>query len=425
MPRYSHVLVDLDGTLVDSRKANMEGMLAMFHRLRPGQEPPCDPDPLFGVPWHECLNRLGFLGAEHDLASKAWLEEVVARSGTVRPFPGAVAALRCLREHGIRVTVVTARLRHGPDIGDLGSCLPLAFSPYVEGAICADDVACPKPAPDQALLYLERTGARREEVLMVGDSMSDYSCATGAGIDFALAMWGTALREHLRCAHHPLSPMEVVSIAVGPRHEDEPWMRWTREMRAIAQSGLAYTENPFDRERFERLGELAAEMVALCADRPLQAVRGALSLDSGYATPKVETRGAVVNAEGEVLLVKERSGLWTLPGGWCDEGQSLRSNTLKEILEEAGMEASVLRLIALQNRNLHNTPRYVHDVIKAFFLCAPGRWAFAPNNETVDCRYFSEPELQALALRESTVTLGQLQMCLEAWRNPGMAPLID
>lgn len=127
------------------------------------------------------------------------------------------------------------------------------------------------------------------------------------------------------------------------------WLTWLREAQAIAQAGLAYPGDRFDKERFARLRELCAEAMAAATDLPLGTARELFCSETGFQTPKVDTRAFVAH-EGKVLLVRETSGLWTLPGGWCEAHLSPAENTAKEALEEAG--ARVGRTSAPAGANL-------------------------------------------------------------------------
>ncbi len=100
------------------------------------------------------------------------------------------------------------------------------------------------------------------------------------------------------------------------------WLGWVRTLQSIGQAGLNYADNAFDRDRYERVGRVAAQIAAAVAGLPAVAVADAFAADAGHPTPKVDVRGAVFR-DGRVLLVRERSdGRWTLPGGWADPGDS-------------------------------------------------------------------------------------------------------
>ena len=108
-----------------------------------------------------------------------------------------------------------------------------------------------------------------------------------------------------------------------------------RELQALAQTGLMYCKDPFDRERYERIRAMAVDMLSTQVDAPAGQVSRLLS--AGYPTPKLDTRAAIFDEEGRILMTHENSGEWSLPGGWVDENQSIRSNAVKEVKEETGL----------------------------------------------------------------------------------------
>ena len=193
------------------------------------------------------------------------------------------------------------------------------------------------------------------------------------------------------------------------------WLTWAAELQSLAQAGLWYGKDPFDRERYERIRQIAAEMVSAGTSLPLETVRDLFCGETGYQTPKIDTRAAVVREDGAVLLVRERDGRWALPGGWCDFDRSPAENAVKEAREEAGMDVSADLLIAVQDRDRHNAPRYAWKIVKLFFLCTARGGDFVPNTETTERGYFFLDELPPLA--EEKCTAEQIALCVEASRS--------
>ena len=191
--------------------------------------------------------------------------------------------------------------------------------------------------------------------------------------------------------------------------KDARWIDWIVELQSLAQIGLTYCKDVYDRERYERLREISAEMMACTADLPLETVKGLFCSESGYQTPKIDTRAAIFK-DGKILLVQENNGRWSLPGGWCDVNGSVGENTVKEVGEEAGPE----RLIAVQDRARHNLPRYAYGVCKVFVLCSVVSGAFRENSETLGFDYFAEDCLPALSTEKNTEE--QIRMCFDAFR---------
>lgn len=203
----------------------------------------------------------------------------------------------------------------------------------------------------------------------------------------------------------------------------EKWQEWAIEIQSLAQAGLAYTDNVYDIERYERLREIAAEMMAEKSGLTLDKVKGLFCNETGYQTPKLDTRG-VVFKDGKLLLVHENNGTWALPGGWCDVLQSVESNTLKEIYEETGFSARALKLIAVQDRNKHNKPAYAYGVCKIFVLCEIIGGGFRENIETTEVKFFARDELPENLAEEKT-SREQLEMCFRAYGDKNWETYFD
>ncbi len=203
----------------------------------------------------------------------------------------------------------------------------------------------------------------------------------------------------------------------------EKWLEWAIEIQSLAQAGLAYTDNVYDIERYERLREIAAEMMAEKSGLTLDKVKGLFCNETGYQTPKLDTRG-VVFKDGKLLLVHENNGTWALPGGWCDVLQSVESNTLKEIYEETGFSARALKLIAVQDRNKHNKPAYAYGVCKIFVLCEIIGGGFRENIETTEVKFFARDELPENLAEEKT-SREQLEMCFRAYGDKNWETYFD
>ena len=201
-----------------------------------------------------------------------------------------------------------------------------------------------------------------------------------------------------------------------------PWLSWAVELQALAQAGLTYGHDRFDRERYERIRAIAAEMIGYKTELPADTVRELFCSETGYQTPKLDTRAAIFR-EDKILLVRERDGLWSLPGGWVDVDRSVGENAVKEVREEAGLEARAEFLIAVQDRDRHNKPVYAHKVCKIFVLCTALSGAFRENSETTASGWFGLDELPPLAVNKNTA--GQIRMCFDAHRAEHWVTLFD
>lgn len=203
----------------------------------------------------------------------------------------------------------------------------------------------------------------------------------------------------------------------------EKWLKWAIEIQSLAQAGLAYTDNIYDKERYERLRELSAEMIEEKSNIGKEKVMNLFCNETGYQTPKIDTRAAIFKDE-KILLVHENDGKWALPGGWCDVLESIGSNTIKEVKEETGLDAKALRIIALQDRNRHNKPVYAYGICKVFVLCEILGGKFEENIETTGIDFFSIDDLP-MNLAEEKTNKEQISMCFEAFKNPNWQTLFD
>lgn len=204
--------------------------------------------------------------------------------------------------------------------------------------------------------------------------------------------------------------------------QNEKWLQWAVELQSIAQAGLFYCKDPFDQERYQRIREISAEMLSLPSGMPIEKVTDIFCSDVGYQTPKLDTRAAIFK-DDKILLVKGKNGTWSLPGGWVDVDLSVAENTVKEVKEEAGLDVVPERIIAVQDREKHNSPVYAYKICKIFVQCKILGGEFTENAETVTSDYFSLDALPLLALEKNTPE--QIEMCFRAWHSPQWQTLFD
>lgn len=194
--------------------------------------------------------------------------------------------------------------------------------------------------------------------------------------------------------------------------QTEHWLQWAIELQSLAQAGLTYGKDVYDRERYERIREISAEIICLKTEIPSEIVKDLFCNETGYQTPKIDTRAAIFE-NGKILLVRENDGKWTLPGGWCDVNISVGENTVKEVKEEAGLDVVPEKIIAVQDRAKHNLPLYAYGICKIFVQCSVLGGQFQKNNETTESHFFAMDELPELATAKTTE--GQIRMCFDAF----------
>ncbi len=175
-------------------------------------------------------------------------------------------------------------------------------------------------------------------------------------------------------------------------------IRWAQKLAALAQSGLTYSQNPYEIERYQQIRQIAAEIMAKSADKDTTRIIKLLSEQKGYATPKIDVRAAVFKNE-KVLLVKERvDGKWTLPGGYADVDDSPSRAVERETKEESGLEVKTKKLAALYDRNKHpHTPALTFHLWKVFFICQIIGGKIKTSYETTEVDFFSLNQLPILS----------------------------
>jgi ADP-ribose pyrophosphatase YjhB (NUDIX family) len=182
-----------------------------------------------------------------------------------------------------------------------------------------------------------------------------------------------------------------------PDGDPPRWLAWAREIQALSQTGLTYAENEYQRERYRRLAEIAAEMIANYTQVPGEALLEGFLAQPGYATPKVDVRGAVVR-EGQLLLVQERvDGRWTMPGGWADVGELPSVVVVREVREESGFEVVPRKVVGLFDANRSGRPLALYHAYKIVFLCELAGGEARPSDETLAVRFFSFDDLPPLS----------------------------
>ena len=174
------------------------------------------------------------------------------------------------------------------------------------------------------------------------------------------------------------------------------WLSWTREIYSICKAGLAYTKNEYDVERYQRLLEITAEIIENQSALEKESVLESFSMQAGYATPKVDVRGAVVR-DGKILLVQEKAdGKWAMPGGWGDLGDTPAETAAREVWEESGFAVKVEKLIGVYDGNRIQPFEFYH-AYKLIFLCSITSGERTTSIETLAVDFFDLNNLPALS----------------------------
>lgn len=206
------------------------------------------------------------------------------------------------------------------------------------------------------------------------------------------------------------------------------WISWVRQMQALAQSGLAFSPNVYDRDRYQQLQRLAAEILSTYTDTAAEFISDLFDQQAGYATPKVDVRGIVFKGD-TMLLVRETmdEGRWTLPGGWADINDTPSEAVEREIHEETGYRARATKVLAVYDRTKQGHPPYPFHVYKLFFMCelvSEQREAAETDYETAEPTFFLESDIpQDISL--GRITPMQIKRFFEHHRQPSLPTDFD
>ena len=200
--------------------------------------------------------------------------------------------------------------------------------------------------------------------------------------------------------------------------EPEPYLRWARSLQAIAQSGLAWEPREYDRERYEEVRHVAADMLARADGSDAARIEGWLTAEVGHATPKLDVRGVVFRDDGLLLVQEREGGGWSLPGGWVDVGESPSEAVAREVREESGYEVLPVKLLGLHDRDRRGFPPHTWHIWKAFFRCEliagePGELGY----ETTAAAFFGRDDLPT-PLRFADATAQEIARCFDHRDHP-------
>jgi ADP-ribose pyrophosphatase YjhB (NUDIX family) len=207
---------------------------------------------------------------------------------------------------------------------------------------------------------------------------------------------------------------------------DPDWLIWAREIQAIAQTGLTFSKDPYDLDRFASLRRLSARIMAAHTGADLARIEALFDAETGYATPKVGVRGAVFDTSGRILMVRETADgdRWTLPGGWADVNQTPAQSVVREVFEESGYHVRAVKLAAVWDRSRHTHPPTAFSVVRMFFICALEGGSPHTSLETSEVGWFAQSDVPTdLSLRRTL--LHHIDRMFAHWRNPALATEFD
>jgi ADP-ribose pyrophosphatase YjhB (NUDIX family) len=179
------------------------------------------------------------------------------------------------------------------------------------------------------------------------------------------------------------------------------WLQWARKLQAVAQTGLNHATGHYDKQNYAELLALAAEITAAHSGLEQERVLESFTVQPGYATVKVDVRGAVVR-EGRILLVREAvDGRWCMPGGWADVGDLPSSAIAREVAEESGLVVRPFRVVGVYDANRAGRPMEFFHAFKLVMLCEERGGELKTSEETTAVDFFAFDDLPELSSHRS------------------------
>ncbi|SDJ10353.1 NUDIX hydrolase N-terminal domain-containing protein [Salimicrobium halophilum] len=416
------ILFDFDGTLADTLPLCIHAFQPVFKTYEGKNYSEEDIVAMFGPSEREIIrenvgnrNKEAAIDHYYDIYDREH-EDFVPKNREV------IEMLHYLKNSGMNLGIITGKARRSLDL----SLEKLNMNDIFDVTIAGDEVEEPKPFPESVEKALDFLGASTEETLFLGDSGADIGAGKAAGVSTALVSW---LPEYTG-ASSKVEPTYKFESLIGFLHDpiiqsekSLEWFHWTKKIQAVSQSGLAYSKNVHDIERYEELRDITASMMEGLTDFDKFAIRDLFKGEIGYATPKVDVR-AVIFQEEKLLLVKEKSdGRWSLPGGWADAGLTPAEVAVKETWEESGYETEASGLLGVLNYGSHPHPPFPFEVYKIFVACDITGGQPARSIETSDVGFFGETELPELSTNRNTS--GQIRMLFENRNNVDQSVFFD
>lgn len=408
------IIFDLDGTLTDTLGLYMQGFRQAVEPLTGRQYTDAEITATLGPSEEGIIQAL--LPESHEEALAAYLSTYSRLLASCRGLYQDVEDLLAeLRAGGMLLGLVTGK---GPG----STALTLAHYGLTD---FFSEIAAGSPQGAFKALRIEeimtRWGLSPQEVLYVGDAPSDIKAAKAAGVNMAAAAWSPQADAAALALLHPDAVMSSVADLRRwlQQHETVRLVGLGQQIQALAQTGLTFTKDAYDIERYTQLRDIAAQLMASQIAPDSQAWLTLFQQQSGYATPKVDVRGIVLR-EGKILLARERDDkLWSLPGGWADVGDRPSQAISREIREETGLAVKVDRLLGVWDRNLHGHPPYPFHVYKMIFLCEECGGELGEQHDSLEVGFFDPRHLPPLSL--TRIMPVEIQTCLTIAARRGPA----
>lgn len=342
-----------------------------------------------------------------------------------RPFDGIPELITLLKRYGIRVAMVTGKGRESTRITLARYGLSDTFEMIETGSPDG-------PRKEEGIdAVIKKMQVAHHEVIYIGDAPSDVIASRKAGVHIFSAAWaGTASITQLKA----LEPDQIFESVCGlylhfsellSAALSEEILLAFKRVKSVADTGLLYCKEDYGRERYHELEDIALTSISKLTSRSISTIRNFYDKVTDYPTPKVDVRAFIVNEQQQILMVKERAdSCWTLPGGWADIGLTPSECVIKEVKEETGLDAEVIRLMAVFDKKKYPHPPQPFYVYKMVFHCRiTGAMTFNKAFDVLDIRFFDINDLPALS--EDRIVQSQVRMLFAHFTNGQQEVIID
>ncbi|WP_437919960.1 NUDIX hydrolase N-terminal domain-containing protein [Sphingobacterium sp. LRF_L2] len=425
MKKLKMVIFDLDGTLANTLPLCIRAFKESIEPLAGRVLSDAEIIATFG-PSEEGTIRALLPANHHEGALLQYYNSYVEFHDMVPDcFEGIVDLLSFLEQQGVLITMVTGKGERSANL----SLEKFGIRHYFKHVETGNPEG---PSKEKGIRnILENYGLLPSEVIYVGDAPSDITAARNCEVPMVAVTWASTTDREALANLNPdylFDTVDEFSDYLRDRISELQNSLFTslKKMKALADTGLVYSQDDYNRERYEELKEITLTLMADMAGVELKKFKDFYVPVVDYPTPKVDVRAFILNENNEVLLVQEKQdSCWSLPGGWADIGSTPKESVLKEIYEEIGHHANVERLIAVFDKKVHPHPPQPFYVYKMVFLCSltdAGK-DFKIAFDTLDVQYFSINNLPPLS--QDRIVESQIKLLFDQLQQQGSVPLCD
>lgn len=422
--RIKAVIFDLDGTIADTLPLCIAAFKKSIEPLAGKQFTDEEIVATFGPSEEGTIQQL--IPDHYSAGLQAYYENYASmHSMCLHPFEGIVDLLDDLDRYQIMVALVTGKGRQSADISlskfDLANRFKVMETGSPHGPRKVEGIKS----------VLESLAVKPEESIYIGDAPSDIVAARKAGVLAFGATWAEGTNAEQVAEMQPDQMFKSVSELRHFFSEKastvltENILLAFQKIKSIADIGLLYCKDDYEKERYSELENIALESISQLTDRNISTIKNFYDKAQDYPTPKVDVRAFIINRENEILMVKEKAdGRWTLPGGWADVGFTASESVVKEVKEETGLTVKATQLLAVFDKKNHPHPPQPYYVYKFVFLCEViGEVKFHQAFDILDISFHNIHELPQLS--EDRILKSQIDTLFQHYEKGQSLSIFD